>query len=261
MLRSLAAIFLSAILFSACAECDIPFPYQPNLPTDFNLNQESGEVGMMLGSVAAFSYELFSDQDDGLLLQRLGCFDTLGHIGDYYYRDRSNTMRYHFEYDSIGRRTEEFYYIDSAGKSYDSLTVPFTHTTFRYSRQGRRCKAQIEGPDGRKDTFRLHFNRQGQLTKYIFPDGSRFSYEYDADGRLAKRINPDASVEEYAVQKRPLPLTLDSLGRVLEEKVSDTDGLVMAYYVYDDHGNWVRRTTTGERLPSKLEVRTFAYYN
>jgi hypothetical protein len=48
---------------------------------------------------------------------------------------------------------------------------------------------------------------------------------------------------------------------VLEEKVSDADGLVMAYYVYDDHSNWVRRTTIGERSPSKLEVRTFEYYN
>lgn len=249
------------MLFSACAESDSPFPYRANLPTDFNLNQEPEVLGQMLGPVASFTYELFSDQDDGLLIQRLGCFDTLGHIGDYYLRDRSNTMRYHFEYDSLGRRTEEFCYIDSAGKPYGSLITPYAHTTYSYSRNGRRCKAMIKGPDGRKYTFRLRFNDQGQLTKYIFPDGSRFSYVYDANGLLTKWLNPDASVEEYTAPERPLPLTLDSLGRVLEEKVSDADGLVMAYYVYDDHSNWVRRTTIGERSPSKLEVRTFEYYN
>jgi len=261
MRHRLAFISICAFVFSACAEGDSPFPYQPNLPTDFNVDQPSSQVGQMTGSVAAFTYELFSEQAEGLLLQCLGNFDTAGHVCDYYYRDRENTLRYHFVYDTLGRRIEEFCYLDSAGTPYDSLTSVYTYTTYSYGAGGRRCQARIKGPEGRKYTFRLRFNSRGQLTKYIFPDGSRFSYEYDTQGRLARRVNPDASVQEFAAMSQGQPLATDSLGRVVEERVTDDHGLVMAYYAYDDHGNWVRRTTTGQQVPSKLEVRTFVYYN
>lgn len=207
-----------------------------------------------------FSYE-YIDEAEGLLFQRIGCFDTVGHCVDYYHRDSHTTQRYHFEYDSLGRRIEETCYLDTAGTPYDSLHTLYTQTTYKYNHSGHRCSARIQGSNGRKYTFRLRYNEQGQLTKYIFPDGSRFSYEYDADGRLAKRINPDASIKEYTAAELPQPLVIDSLGRVLEAYVSDsTDHLVMVYYSYDDHNNWVRRTTSGDHSPSKLEVRTFEYY-
>lgn len=258
MLRRFSAIFLCAILFCACSEVDNPFPYQPNLPSDFNRDQASDVTGSMEGNISMFSYELIS-QEEGLLLQRVGCFDSAGRCIDYYHRDPHNTLRYHYTYDTAGRRIEELCYTDTAGTPYDSLTTLYTQTTYKYSRNNRSCKARIKGPKGRKYTFRLRFNEQGKLTKYIFPDGSRISYEYGADGHLAKLTYPDAS--EHMVQETlRQPIAFDSLGRMVEENISDSTGLVMAYYSYDDHNNWIRRTTTGDRSPSKLEVRTFQYY-
>ena len=62
----------------------------------------------------------------------------------------------------------------------------------------------------------------------------------------------------------PPPMRTDSLGRVLEEVVGNSSGEshapIIATYVYDDHGNWVRRTTAGVSSPTILEVRTFRYY-
>jgi len=63
------------------------------------------------------------------------------------------------------------------------------------------------------------------------------------------------------VQEPPRrPTAYDSLGRVTEEQIGNTSGLVMVYYSYDDHNNWIRRTMTGDRMSTTLEVRTFEYY-
>ncbi len=264
MLRRHASIILSAILFSctvlfsACAEGDNPFPYQPNLPTDFNRDDLSELTGSMVGNVSMFTYERVSEEQ-GLQLQRVGCFDTSGRCIDYYHRDSHITLRYHYTYDAEGRRIEELCYLDSCGTSYDSLTYLYTQTTYHYSRNGRICKARITGPNGRRYTFRMRYNGQGQLLRYIFPDGSRISYAYDADGRLEKQVYPDASSHTVAEPVRK-PVTYDGQGHVVEEAVSGQEGLVLSYYVYDDHDNWVRRTTTGERVPSTIELRTFQYY-
>lgn len=258
MLRRWVAIFLCSMLLSACAEDEMPFPFRPNLPTDFNRSETSGLTGSMEGAISMFSYEKVS-QEEGVVMQRVGCFDTAGRCIDYYYRDPHNTLRYHFSYDTTGRRVEELCYLDSAGTSYDDLTQLYTKTTYRYGCNYRTCRATMVDPNGRKHSFRLRYNGQGQLTKYIFPDGSRISYEYDADGQLAKLTYPDAS--EHVVQEPPRrPTAYDSLGRVTEEQIGNTSGLVMVYYSYDDHNNWIRRTTTGDRTSTTLEVRAFEYY-
>jgi YD repeat-containing protein len=279
MLRpSLRRLFLSAVLLLAsCHERGVPFPYVPNTPEKYNRQ----EFGLQDARVAMLTYEQYHEYYEGLASERIVCFDTSGNCVEYFYRDHDICQHRVFSYDSLGRRTEERAWEDTAGVSYDSLRKCVV-TTYSYSKNGRRCKARITAPDGKSNTFRLRYDKKGHLSRFIYPDGSRFSYDYDTAGRLVCRTWPDASTERYEYDGQgelkakinrdgthtwymatPPPLSTDSLGRVLEEVVGqspDNTNPIIATYVYDDHGNWVRRTTAGVSSPTVLEVRTFRYY-
>ena len=282
---NISIILISLLLFS-CKERSVPFPFVPNLPTDYNLS--TTYAGEMTGAVSMFSSETLHEYYNGIVSQETACFDTAGRCLDLYYRDRETCQHITFVYDSTSRRIEERCYIDTAGTPFDSLTRLYTHTTYSYSCHGRHCKARITGPDGKRHTFRLRYDKQGLLKRFIYPDGSRFSYDHDTIGRLVKLTYPDASFEryEYDIDGRlttmidragkytwyaaPPPASRrDSLGRVLEQVVGsvprsgssdDSSAPIIATYVYDHHGNWIRRTTAGVSSPTILEVRTFKYY-
>lgn len=254
-------ISLCAIVFSACAEGDSPFPYCPNVPTDFNLAAYVKQFGPIEGAVSLFTYEKYDGRlEGGLVFRQVCCFDTAGRCIDLYGRDSQTSWRCHFEYDSLGRRVAEQCYRDSAGTPYESLAAYHTRTTYAYGRDGRRCRARIVGQNGREYTFRFHFDENRNLTKYIFPDGSRFSYEYDDEGRLTKRTNPDASVLRYEDDGAALSVVKDSLGRVVESVTEEATGVTVSYYRYDVRSNWTRRTTVAGSGATTIEIRTFEYY-
>lgn len=268
---------VATLLLAACNEGGVPFPYIPNLPGDYN----RASLDLRDTHVAIYTHQVFHDYCEGIVSERVACFDTLGHCVEYFYRDRDICQHRIFRYDSLGRRVEEQAWEDSAGVSYDSLQR-YINTTYSYSRGGHRCKATLRASDGGKHTFRLRYNRQGRLSRFIYPDGSRFSYDYDTAGRLVCRTWPDASTErfEYDSSGRltatvgregertwylsPWAATqFDSLGRVTEEVATAASGgaaPIVATYVYDSHGNWVRRTRASATSPTILEVRTFKYY-
>ena len=275
--RLCPCLIVLAFMVASCEEGGVPFPDVPNLPTDYNLD------ATYAGKVAMFTHEVYHEYYEGLASEKVGCFDTAGHCVEYFYRDRDICQHRVFSYDSLGRRTEERAWEDTAGVSYDSLKHCVV-TTYSYSKNGRRCKARIAEVGGKGHTFRLRYDKAGQLSRFIYPDGSRFSFDYDTAGRLICRTWPDASTERYEYDSegglrakidregvytwymaRPPASRTDSLGRVVEEVVggsgTDPSAPIMATYVYDDHGNWVRRTTAGVSTPTVLEVRSFKYYN
>ncbi|MBO4600380.1 MAG: RHS repeat protein, partial [Bacteroidales bacterium] len=137
--------------------------------------------------------------------------------------------------------------------------------------------------DGKHYTFRLRYNRNGQLHRFIYPDGSRLTYDYDTAGRLLRTTYPDASHETYSynddgslngIKGRTgiwewfvapdTKATYDTLGRRTEEiSYQTTDGNktpVVTSYTYDDHNNWIRRTVAGISSPTRIDNRTFKYY-
>ena len=280
MLRlALRGLLLSAVLlFASCQEEGVPFPYVPNMPEEYNRDR----FDLQDTRVAMFTHEQYHEYYEGLASERVVCFDTDGLCVEYFYRDHDICQHRVFDYDSLGRRTEERAWEDTAGVSYDSLRQCVV-TTYSYSKNGRRCKARITDPDGKSHTFRLRYDKEGHLSRFIYPDGSRFSYDYDTAGRLVCRTWPDASTERYEYDaggklktkinrdgtyewymSTPPPMRTDSLGRVLKEVVGASQGNsapIIATYSYDDHGNWVRRTTAGISSPTVLEVRTFRYYD
>ena len=280
-MKRLGSYLLILVLLSSCEEGGVPFPYVPDPPTQYNLDATFADA--VTGPVAMFTCEKYHEYSGGLASQQTVCFDRRGHCLDYYYRDREACWHIAFAYDSTGRRIREETWRDTAGMSFDSLPLYCT-TDYSYSRNGHRCKAAFRGPDGKRHTFRMRYDKEGNLTRFVFPDGSRISYDYDTAGRLVCRTWPDASTERYEYNAEgeltakinrdgtyewymatPPPMRSDSLGRVLEEVVGNSSGEshapIIATYVYDDHGNWVRRTTAGVSSPTILEVRTFRYYD
>lgn len=278
----LLPVVCGVLLLASCRYGEVPFPDVPNLPTDYNLG--TTYANEMTGAVSMFTCQTIHEYSDGIVSQQTACFDTAGHCLHYYYRDSETCRHLAFVYDTTGKRIEERSYLDTAGTSFDSLTRLHTLTVYSYSRSGRTCRARITGPDGRRHTFRLRYDKQGRLKRFVYPDGSRFSYDYDNDGHLVRRTWPDASFERYQYDSTgqlasttgrdgvivwhiplPPPTSIDSLGRVLEQVVgnagTDSHDPIRAYYRYDDHGNWTRRTTTSLSTPTRIDIRTFKYYN
>lgn len=271
-------ILCLSILFAACAENDTPFPYIPHSPEYFNRDKIStslGECDSLVGKVALLTREQYREFSASLVDQYTIAFDRSGRCLEIYYRDSESCRHYTFSYDSLGRRTEELCYRDTAGTPFDRLDKVYTHTDYRYSRNGRTCRMRITSPEGKKYNFRRRYDKEGRVTRFLYPDGSRISFYYYADGRLSKTIYPDGSDERYnyredgslqsmydrdGVLQMYMPdipqLTHDSLNRITEELRGDQ----LTTYRYDDHGNWTRRTVTSPDLPSSLIVRTFEYY-
>lgn len=274
----LLAIFTLTMVFAACAENDNPFPYIPHSPDYFNrdvIAKSLGECDSIVGNVALLTRKQYSEYQTGIVSIYNIAFDRSGKCLEIYFRDSETCQHFTYTYDSLGRRTEEIRYIDTAGTAFDKLNKVHTHTTYRYSRNGRTCRMCITSPEGKKYHFKRRYDKQGRLARFLYPDGSRISFYYYDDGRLSKTIFPDGSNERYSyrddgtlqsmydrdgILQMYMPdipqLTCDSLGRITEELRYDQ----LTSYRYDDHGNWIRRTVTSPSLPSTLIVRTFEYY-
>ncbi|MBQ6068958.1 MAG: RHS repeat protein [Bacteroidales bacterium] len=270
-------------LIASCTEQGDPFPFEPNMPDDFNRSSQyqlrKNEVEELLGNVAMVTHEVYNEYYEGLVSEHAACFDSSGHCLELYYRDRENNQRYTFSYDSLGRRVEEVCYIDSAGTRYDSLTQPYMTTTYHYSHNGRTCRARITTPNGKHYTYRLRYDRKGRLHRFIYPDGSRFTYEYDNAGRMVRTTYPDASMQLYEYDSTGRLTHLqdrdgvhhwfatqsnethyDTLGRIAEELSYDNGNPVVTSYIRDEHGNWTRRIRTGLSTPTRIDNRTFKYF-
>ena len=162
-------------------------------------------------------------------VKSVAMFNTENECGDWWYYDTDGRCvwsihrglgniysRSLYTYDTLRRRIKEECYVANA----DNPTVMDTFvTTYTYSANGRRCKGFINStdPNAKESTFRFRLNRRGQVTAYIYPDGSRISYRYDKQGLLVKTIWLD--------------------GR--EEKHTPTDLGVERFYDFDSLGNWI----------------------
>lgn len=275
-------VVVVSILAASCSEEGVPFPHIPNVPDSYDLtvlNRSVDGFKDLNGSVAVYVHEVYSEYSVGILSQMVAYFDSTGHCKELFYRDRKVNRHLVFEYDGTGRRVEETHYLDSAGVPYDSLSTLYTHTTYRYSRNGHSCRIRFTDPGGKTRTFRLRYNRQGLVRQYLYPDGSRFSYEYDSVGRLECKTFPDASFETYryyedgtlseirnreGVTNCYEPPTCDerhdSCGRCVERVCQTNTIPVVTTFQYDDHDNWIRRTTTRIDSSTRIDTRTFKYY-
>lgn len=272
-------VLLLAVALTACHEEGLPFPDVPNLPTAYNVD-DTTEVDTTVGMPALITFQAYDDRAEGLVWQTVAHYDPQGRCQSYYWRDRHECRKLLFEYDSLGRRIAEQYWKDTANTPFDSLH-PQQSTVYLYSAKGRRVRVRITGPDGHRHTFRLRYDRQGRLQRFEYPDGSLFSYDYDANGRLLRRVWPDASEERFEYDSTGVLTTRtdrdgtvvwmqpprrhvqhDSLGRIVEEHLLEEGGVpVITSYAYDDHGNWIRRTSACPTRPTRLDVRTILYYS
>ena len=213
MLRFLNIMLAGLLLLSACDRTYSRY-FSVDEPTDEDLNVRLSpdEIDYLKGNVKS-----------------VAMYNTENECGDWWYYDTDGRCvwsihrglgniysRSLYTYDTLRRRIKEECYVANA----DNPTVMDTFvTTYTYSANGRRCKGFINStdPNAKESTFRFRLNRRGQVTAYIYPDGSRISYRYDKQGHLVKTIWLD--------------------GR--EEKHTPTDLGVERFYDFDSLGNWI----------------------
>ena len=243
--RRIAALVLLSLWLVACGpDNGVPFPYIPNEPNAFNRAERYelfGTADSMYGPVAVCTYRCFSDTRGGLVSSYVACFDEVGHCLDLYYRDTERCLHYTFAYNAAGQRVEELCVVDSAGTAFAEADSLVYRTTYTYRRQGRSVRAQISGPDGKRHTFQLRYDKDGRLTRFIYPDGARFSYYYGTDGRLERVLLPDAS------EKTASP-------------AAEASKPAFESYRRDDPYNWTRRTRVEPSGDATLTERSFEYY-
>ena len=66
------------MLLSACSSGDVPFPYLPNLPDDFN--RQTTYADLFQGPVALFTQRTLHEYSDGIVSQTVAGFDAEGNI-------------------------------------------------------------------------------------------------------------------------------------------------------------------------------------
>lgn len=286
-------VVASASLLVSCGEEGNPFPYCPQVPTLYN-RHETSDAQRLLDDDCAF---VPSQQVVMVAVEKVNflcgdrqrsslSFDTAGHCLEFYSRDAASYEHRHFEYDSLGRRIKEVYYFDTLVPADESRLAPYSITTYTYKRDSRLCKAVIQGGQGRRYRFRLRYGTRREdgsrlLTDYIFPDGSRYSYDYDSAGRLVRKTAPDGTYEKYTYDSQgrlsssatpsengilnfdnttyyvhSTELQCDEQGRIIQRQ----NGQLVETYLYDEYGNWIVCTVTCDGEPFCRTTRQFTYW-
>lgn len=229
-MRQLTAILLVAlVLLSACKPYTGYFPSVDD-PTDedLNLRLSPTDVDYIKGSVQSVALTNSENEcadwwyysTDGRCLCSI--HQGPGHI----------YSRTHYTYDTLRRRIKKECYVVRTENP--SVTDTFV-TTYTYSSNGRRCKGATSSTDAncKNKTFRFRLNRRGQVTDYIYPDGSRITYRYNKQGQLRKTIWLDGREEKY------------------EPDTNFTEG----HYDLDSLGNWVRQYDYEHGIETKREIK------
>ena len=129
-----------------------------------------------------------------------------------------------------------------------------SHNELLYVLEG---KFTLEYPDGSRFTY--DYNSSGQLVCTTFPDASYQTFEYDDKGNMTSMRGRDGVMNWYVPD---IPkVQRDSLGRVVEEVSQVNGGPRVVTYRRDDHGNWTRRSMTGLSTPTRIDNRTFKYFD
>lgn len=229
MRHLLAILIVSLLTFSACKPYTRYFPEVAD-PTDedLNLRLSPTDVDYIKGSVQSVALTNTENEycdwwyysTDGRCL----CSIHQG-PGDIY-------SRTHYTYDTLRRRIKKECYVVNTDNP--SVTDTFV-TTYTYSSNGRRCKGSTSSTDTncKNKTFRFRLNHRGQVTAYIYPDGSRITYRYNKQGQLLKTIWLDGREEKY---------------------VPDTS-FIEGLYDLDSLGNWVRQYDYEHGVETKREIK------
>ena len=282
------------LLMVSCGEEEGVYPYRPDFPTNNN-RRESNDAQFLL------NLECFSPSQKVAMVSMEDVhywykdnsrfafsFDTAGRCLDIFGREDGTFEHIHYEYDSLGRRILDVRYSDTVALADESRLMPISRTTYTYKRNGRICKAVIQGQEGKCYRFRLRYGATSKdgsrlLTDYIFPDGSRISYRYDSEGRLVRETLPDGTYKKYTYDSEgrlsssatpnengifnfeqttwyhdaSTVLERDDQGRILQRQ----NGKVIETYHYDENGNWVVCDVTRDGALYSRITRYFTYYS
>lgn len=167
---------------------------------------------------------------------RVSVSDALGNQTHSYYDPRSLEVA---TQDSLGNITRYFY--DDGGRLSDVVdsrgqTISYRNDSFgnlreiqnrngdvSYYNYGGPFRQLSEAIDADGNETRLHYDADGNLLRYYWPDGSAIVYNYDTNGSLVSIVN--ASGKETSLER-------DEMGRVVREDTESTT----KQFSYDSSG-------------------------
>ncbi len=145
---------------------------------------------------------------------------------DYTSGTLSATIEYDWQYDNLGRLTQEQLKIDAGTAS----VTPYTDT-ISYDLDGNRVSmSHVAG--GTTDSTTYSYNGDDQLTSQTDSQTGTTTYAYDANGSLISATNNGTVVASYTYN-------------VQNEMVGATVNGVTSSDVYDDNGDRVEETVNG----------------
>lgn len=133
--------------------------------------------------------------------------------------------RYSYKYDRWGHRIEE--------QGFDETGNLQHYESYRYNEKGMELEHRRHRGES-NEKLEYHFDAEGRVTEeYITRNGNydgRRIYRYDEHGQKIESIEMNA--EGLLLQER-YEYTYDAQGHIVEERILDTNGLVVARYTFD----------------------------
>ena len=135
-----------------------------------------------------------------------------------------------------------------------TLTQPdFTgsvYATMRYGYDGRDNLTVVTDTLG--NTTTITYDGYGHKTGLVDPDMGQWAYDYDARGNLISQTDGKNQVLYFAY---------DILDRLIEKRVGNASGTLLASFLYDQGANGIGRRTqaTGYEDGMPLAVRSWSY--
>jgi YD repeat-containing protein len=176
---------------------------------------------------------------------------TLNHKATYSYNNRRDTVNVHYEYETASTSWER-----EDDKTY----------IFRFDAGGNLVSEQLQSAGGYGHTHTFTYDSLGRVTKQHYLSscfGSNscvnawVTYVYDAKGNIIEEIAEDATIRnsewcfcyhlstKYDPHRNPVARTYHPSGGsanyAVVQKTGEAEPDVRISYVYDHHGNWIRK--------------------
>ncbi|MCB9234432.1 MAG: hypothetical protein H6581_22450 [Bacteroidia bacterium] len=200
--------------------------------------------------------------EEGEILQKLTFkYDELGRMTDQKVVDANDKVisRKAFTFDMMGRKVRE--------ATFDQNGMRTSATEFSFGKDSKSYEEYVyEGENLLKSSSKCNLGANGKLAERIINDPrgwlmEKIEYQYDTEDRLVrlKKYNSDGELTFKWVK------TFDEFGNVTDYKTYHK-GLYLQSelttdFEYDENGNWTRKTEFKNKIPHKITVRDYFYFD
>lgn len=243
--------FIITLLSAGTALAQVP-GVNPIGASDRDVDQVLGKVNVMTETTVAVDYSRHTIEPSGFIWKVETTWDESGMIQS----SRS------FDEDGLKLSGTLYQYKDGVKNvttSFDSGGTRTLQTLYSFTNDGVCARMRVTDAIGVTiSTAEVSHKERWSAIAEKYDDGEVVTteYFYDANTRLIKRTI--SSSEQHSV----LSITLNAEGFAAKSVLKDKHGkTTFEYdYEYDNHGNWTRRVTKTNGIPTQIATRDYVYF-